>query len=228
MLDAKKITGPKAGVIKYDILTALSIWGMAGSQTNQISMLRLTTLLTARYNWRKDQLTVGQRDIAKIWSVNERTVKREMKRLTDLQFLMKTRAGVKGRVGAYCLNYAQIWAQTEPMWNNAGPDFVERMRALAPREKLKVVQVDFENRVQIPTERSGVWRDVARQLNQRDPNLYANWFSHLEFLSLEDGCIRLKAPSAFVGRYVETHLQKQLFETAQSVFPNVQRMVIVT
>lgn len=139
MLDVQKMTGPKAGSLKYDLLTALSITGLAGSQTYQASMTRLIALVTARYNWRLDEVSVGQRDIAKIWSVNERTVKREMKRLTESGTLIQLRAGVRGRVGSYRLCYAEIWKQSEFLWKNVGPDYVERMKELAPRESIKVV-----------------------------------------------------------------------------------------
>jgi len=50
-------------------------------------MLRLISVVTARYNWRNDELSIGQRDMARLWAVNERTVKREMKRLTEANIL---------------------------------------------------------------------------------------------------------------------------------------------
>jgi hypothetical protein len=37
-------------------------------------------LITMRYNWQRDELTTGQGEIAPLWSVDERTVKREMAR----------------------------------------------------------------------------------------------------------------------------------------------------
>ena len=92
-----RLTGPEAGVIKYDLLTALSVAGLNGSPTLQTSLMRLIAAVTSRYNWRADELSVGQRDLARMWSVNERTVKREIKRLTDAQLLICTRGGVRGR-----------------------------------------------------------------------------------------------------------------------------------
>lgn len=147
MLDVKRMSGPKAGSMKYDLLTALSVTGLAGSLTLQASMTRLIALVTARYNWRLDEVSVGQRDLAKMWSVKERTVKREMKRLTDSKVLIQLRAGVRGRVGAYRLNYTEIWKQSEPLWKNVGPDFAERMAEFTPRDKVTVVKVDFSKKI---------------------------------------------------------------------------------
>ena len=88
-MDAKRFTGPQAGSQKYDLLTALAVAGLCGSPGFQTSMLRLIALVTARYNWARDELTVGQREMARMWSVDERTVKRELKRLTTAGVLVE-------------------------------------------------------------------------------------------------------------------------------------------
>ncbi len=69
------MTGPCAGVVKYDILTALGLHGVPSAQA---SMLRLITAIMARCNWRSEEMTVGQRDLARLWGVAERTAKREV------------------------------------------------------------------------------------------------------------------------------------------------------
>ena len=74
-------TGRGASSRKYDILTALGAFALRGSKHEQRRMLRFMLLITARYNWRRDRLSVGQREIAMMWSCDERTVKREMARL---------------------------------------------------------------------------------------------------------------------------------------------------
>ena len=68
-----KRIGPKAGSLKYDLLTALSVAGLHGSPTEQTSLMRLNALITARYNWRLEEVSVGQVELARLWSVNERT-----------------------------------------------------------------------------------------------------------------------------------------------------------
>ena len=80
-------TGRGASSRKYDILTALSAFALRGSKHEQRRVLRFMLLITARYNWRRDRLSVGQREIAMMWSCDERTVKREMARLKALGWL---------------------------------------------------------------------------------------------------------------------------------------------
>ncbi|GLQ35985.1 hypothetical protein GCM10007939_22690 [Amylibacter marinus] len=227
MLDMKKLTGPKAGSIKYDLLTAISIAGLAGSPSFQTSMTRLSAVLTARYNWRLDEFSVGQRDLARMWAVNERTVKREIKKLQDYEILVQKRAGRRGKVGAYRLNFAQIWKISKPYWQEVGPDYAERMASFVPDSSVKVVKVDFEGRTRaepsgfVGGERNAEWRDVCAQLRQQDPDQFASWFARLQFQSKDGDVLRLAAPSAFVSRYIETHLQGRLYAAVQSVFPEI-------
>ena len=131
-MDAKRYTGPQAGSQKYDLLTALSVAGLSGSPGFQTSMLRLVALVTARYNWGRNELTVGQREMARLWSVDERTVKREIKRLTAASILLQLRPGVRGRVAAYRLNIAEIHRLSAPVWDRVGPDYADRMAQQAP------------------------------------------------------------------------------------------------
>jgi len=116
-----KRVGPKASALKYDLLTALTVTGLHGTPTEQTSCLRLTALITARYNWRLDEVCVGHEALAQMWAVNTRTVKREMKRLMDWGVLLCIRPGVRGRVGAYRLNYARIYELSRPVWAQVGP-----------------------------------------------------------------------------------------------------------
>jgi hypothetical protein len=62
---------------------------------DQRRTLRLITLITARYNWMRDELAVGQREIARLWSVDERTVKREMALLRAQGWLNVKRQGAQ-------------------------------------------------------------------------------------------------------------------------------------
>ena len=116
IVELKKLTGPQAGSLKYDLLTALGVAGLHGSPTVQTSLMRLSAMVTARYNWRLDEISIGQAELARLWAVNERTVKREMKRLTQDGWIICLRPGVRGRVGAYRLNYSRIYENTQPYW----------------------------------------------------------------------------------------------------------------
>ncbi len=76
----------------------------------------MVLLITARYNWRLDEFTVGQRDLARMWNVTDRTVKREIKYWLERKMVICKRQGVRGRVGAYRLNYPEIYRLSEPYW----------------------------------------------------------------------------------------------------------------
>lgn len=207
-MEPQRLTGPEAGVLKYDILTALSVAGLNGSQTFQTSMMRLIALVTARYNWRNDEFCVGQRDMARMWSVNERTVKREIKRLRDADLIVCKRNGVRGRVGAYGLNYREIAAVTQPCWPLVGPDFDRRMRDRYYTSEVTVVQMSAytqNDASETQREAPGTWQRVLSELATEHPNLVEAWFSRLEFLEFAQGTLRLKAPSQFFQRYLETH-----------------------
>lgn len=226
-----RFTGPQAGSQKYDLLTAMSVAGLNGSATFQTSMLRLVAVVTARYNWRLDELTVGQREMARMWSVDERTVKREIKRLTGAGILLQLRPGVRGRVAAYRLNLAEIHRLSAPVWDRVGPDFIARMGAEAEAQtaadKPKVVHVNFAQGSGLPDtppERSGAdprWGRVLDRLGQSDPGLHASWFAALRFAEYDGGCLRLSAPSAFAAQYVRTHHMPPLQGAAALEFPGL-------
>ena len=204
----RRLTGPGAGVMKYDILTAMGLIGLRGAPGLRTSMQRLATLVTARYNWRQDELVIGQAEMSRIWAVDERTAKREVRRLTEARFLILTRRGVRGRVAAYRLSVTEIAARSSECWDSVGPDFAERMAALAP-ESAKVVRLQVER----PGEAAGQggdWRAVRRRLRAENPALFANWFDRLDYEGREGDDVILRAATPFVGRYVETHLARIL------------------
>lgn len=229
-MDPKRLTGPNAGSIKYDLITALSVTGMAGKPVLQTSMVRLIALVTARYNWFRDEVTVGQRDLAKMWSVDERTVKREMKRLVEAKILLKLRPGVRGRVAAYRLNYREIINLSQPSWENVGPDFVERMLTIYPQSDVKVVNVDFAAKKIEPdkseTGERGIWRSVRGDLRKSDPSIFESWYGKLVFIAYTNGTLVLRAPNRFIARYIETHLDKPLMVAARTEFEGMHTLRI--
>ena len=102
--------GRQAASRKYDLLTALGVHACHGDKHRQRLVLRLMTLIVARYNWQSDEITVGQREIAALWGVDERTVKRDIARLRALGWLVQHRAAVRGRVASHGLDLAAILA----------------------------------------------------------------------------------------------------------------------
>lgn len=229
-MEVQRITGPEAGVLKYDLLTALSVAGMNGSPTFQTSMLRLIALVTARYNWRADEISMGQRDMARMWSVNERTAKREIKRLTEAGVLIRKRGGVRGRVGAYALNFREIAKMSEGCWPLVGPDFEQRMRSRYRETEVKVVQMSaFAKTTGVPeieqTDRSGTWAHVLSELAAADPDRFEAWFGRLTFHKIEHGDLYLTAPTKFVQRYIETQLMGFMLPLVEKVLGPINRVI---
>lgn len=232
----KRYTGPQAGSQKYDLLTALSVAGLNGSPGFQTSMLRLVALVTARYNWARNELTVGQREMARLWSVDERTVKREIKRLTQAAILLQLRPGVRGRVAAYRLNIAEIFRLSAPVWQRVGPDFAERMEAQAPQPAPQTVTtVDFAGATQEASEapasdtaggQGGAWARTLARLAALEPALHRSWFLSLKPGDCIGGVLTLRAASEFQARYVQTHHQALLLGTARLEYPDLRRIEI--
>lgn len=216
------IAGPGSGVYKYDVLTALSAAALRDGPVAQVSALRLIALITARYNWQRNEVSIGQRDLARLWGVTERTVKREMKRLGTAGLLVCTRPGVRGRVGAYRLDFDAVAQASAAIWPEVGPDFEARAVAhsvahgAASRPAETVVRVDFSARgtppaAPVPAPEGqgaapGAWEAVAARLRAEHPEAWANWFARLRPVEGAPGQVVLEAPSGFVCRYVETHL----------------------
>ncbi|WP_099827910.1 DnaA N-terminal domain-containing protein [Oceaniglobus indicus] len=222
-----RITGPKAGSVKYDILTAMTVAGLHGSQGQRASMLRLAAIVTARYNWSRDELSMGQAEMARLWAVDERTAKREVKRLLTGRILLCTRPGVRGRVAAYRLNIAEICRLSEPVWTTVGADFTERMRQLSAPEAVAVVPDGAASPAEVAVPAAqGRWGEVQKVLRDLDPAGYSAWFSKLDCISDDDGTVQLGVRSGFVGQYIETHLDKTLRVAVAAVFGPGQTVTI--
>ena len=196
-------------------------------------MMRLIALITARYNWRSDELTVGQKEMARLWSVNERTVKREIKRLIDKNVLLQLRPGVRGRVAAYRLNYSEIHRLSEPVWQNVGTDFATRMEDQSPKPVEKVVHVNFGNEQASAVEMQGrklqtPWDRVLYRLSMTDALLYKSWYRELKLVESQDHAITLRAPSKFIAQYIQSHHQKPLLGAIQLEFSTVKTIHFVS
>ncbi len=225
-MKSMRSTGPHAGVKKYDLLTAMAIAGLNGKPTLQTSMLRLVAAITARYNWKLDELSVGQRDLARMWSVDERTVKREVKRLLDGKILLQLRPGVRGRVAAYRLNQDEVYRLSAPYWKQVGSDFLARMedsRTMLSLSDDKVVRVDFRPR--LPQE--SAWERTFTRLAESDPHLHRSWFATLLFENFVDDILKLRAPSSFVAQYILTHHSGRIRDVASLEFPSLKRIEIL-
>jgi len=226
---AGKAVGRKAATKKYDILTALGAYALAQDKGQQRLALRLMVLITARYNWRLNELSMGQKEIARLWAVNERTVKREMAKLRQLGWVNIKTPSARGRVATYAFDFNQISTTTQEVWPAVGPDFVERMAGLYPAT---VVKVDFGNGagqeakgLDVP-EPSGQWGEMRALLRAQDESVFRNWFARLQFVSFVEGFLHLSTESGFLARYIETHLSQSLLAAGIQVFGPVERLQI--
>ena len=204
-------TGPGAGVIKYDVITALSVMALHDSTAMQVTVLRLVALVTARYNWKSDQFCVPQTDMARMWNVSDRTVKREIKRMIGAKLIRCIRPGVRGRVGAYRLDYHSLFDRSRSSWDAVGADYADRMTETAGRAPTKVLKVDFGARKMesaappLPQE-GDLWSRVVRALAEEDPDKVQAWYAKLSLVHEGTDAVTLAAPSGFVANFVQTHL----------------------
>lgn len=211
-----RVTGAGSSATKYDILTALTVAGLNGDGRDQVSMARLTSLITARYNWRIDELSMGQREMASLWGVGDRTVKREIKRWLETGLLIVRRSGVRGRVAAYRLNMSRICDVTEPIWHLVGTDFCERMQRLRPGGD-RVIRLDKIRATQALPECAEGWDQVRQQLASIFPAQFEAWIAPLA--AHDDGSqIVLEARSAFAAEYVKTHFGRDIVDAIAAVW----------
>lgn len=225
MLSTKPV-GRGAFARKYDLLTAMGAYALSQGKHDQRRVLRLMTLMTARYNWARDELAVGQREIARLWAVDERTVKREMARLRATGWLVVKRQGARGRVTEYSLDLTRILADTEPHWPAVGPDFELRMgQGDAP--DTTVVPMPVKGDVPAPDLSDGnEWALTLGVFHAQDPALYGAWLRGLTRTERQGGCLTLKAPSRFHAAYVQTHLENRLLAACRDVDDTVTEIRI--
>lgn len=233
-MEQTKHLGPRAGSLKYDLLTALSVMGLHGNPTEQTSLMRLIILITARYNWRLEEVSIGHVEMARLWAVNTRTVKREMKRLQAMGVIVCIRPGVRGRVGAYRLNYRRIYEMSRPSWAAVGFDYEDRMMDIAGERT--VVRVDFQKPTlaapdDLALMGTGTWGAVRRRLKAENPGLFESWFCKLVQESVSEHTLTLRAPNGFVSRYIETHFGAKLARAIDAEMPTLDgapRKIILT
>lgn len=221
----KAPVGRGASARKYDLLSAMMAFAFAEGTREQVLVMRLMSLITTRYNWQRDELAIGQREIARLWCVDERTVKREMAKLRARGWLIVKRQGARGRVSVHGLDLSRILRDTAPAWPHIGPDYVARMGEgeTAPVPETNVVPLH-----PVP-EVSGagvLWPQVQACLRERHPAQYTTWLSKLEEEEVAEGCLSLVAPSAFVAASVTRDFQTILLAAAQTVDPGIARVIV--
>lgn len=220
-----KPVGRDAATKKYDILSALLAYGLQQDKHRQRLIMRLMALITTRYNWQRDELSMGQAEIARLWAVDTRTVKREMAKLRSLGWLVEKRGAARGRVAVHGIALDQIMVDTKPAWEAIGPDFIARV---APQTVLEgqggnVVPL---RPVSAPVGDGSLWAEAQAVFHAQDEAAYAAWVEKLTVVDLSEGVLHLMAPSRFHARYVTTNLLERLGVVVRRIDPSVGRIEV--
>lgn len=218
----RRATGRNAAALKYDILSAIGVHACAGDKHRQRLVLRLMTLIVARYNWASDEIAVGQREMATLWSIDERSVKRDLARLREMGWLVQKRAAARGRVAVHGLDLGRILTETSADWARVGPDFVSRMA------EPKAAQVP-SNVIAFPAPQAegGLWSRIQAQLHREDPNMYGAWFAALRLETCDAGLMTLRAPTRFHADYLRSNLMLRLERAASAAGASGERIEVV-
>lgn len=223
--------GREAASRKYDILSALMAFALAQDKHVQRQVMRLMALITTRYNWQRDELTMGQAEIARLWSVDERTVKREMARLRARGWLVLKRQGARGRVSCYGIDLNRMMEDTRPAWPLIGEDFVERMtgrdRAAEAGQGGAPDNVVPLRPAPPPDRDGGLWARVQARLHAEDAAIYGAWFHALTEAGQEEGCLTLAAPTRFHATYVQTNLRERLMRALRREDPSIREVRVI-
>ena len=208
--DRQKLVGPGSSALKYDVLTALLVTAAQGDAVDGRLALRLSLLITARFNWRAGTFTVGLREMARMWGVTERTAKREIAAMRARHWVTLAVPAARGRVAAYRIEFPVILRTTMPHWEAVGPDFAARMTGAPEGEPASNVIPMPRSERSLPEADDTGWSEAALILSTQDPAVYDAWFSPLQSLGIEAGVLSLAAPSRFVAGYVTAHYKSRL------------------
>lgn len=205
--------GSSAGAAKYDVLTALLVMASRGEAVEARLALRLSLLITARFNWRKGVFAVGQKELARMWGVTERTVKREMAELRARGWIEVAIPAARGRVAEHWIHFDAVLGETMRYWTAVGPDFAARLIGAPKPEGQESNVIPLREEAPLLTE-SGLWSRIANHLRAQDPAVYEAWFSQLVYVDVEQGVLKLMAPTRFLANYISSHYQGHLLGAA--------------
>ncbi|MXU66648.1 helix-turn-helix domain-containing protein [Oceanomicrobium pacificus] len=226
---ARQPIGRHAASVKYDLMTAMMVHGLASDKITQRRVMRLMLLVTSRYNWQKAELSIGQQEIARLWSVDPRTVKRELAHLRAQGWLTVKRAGVRGRVATYEIGFDRIMADTRGEWPRVGADFVARMDQ--PKTEDAVANpnvVPFARApASVPTADGSAWSAAAAALHAEDPVLFGAWLQPLIDAGQGGPICQLIAPSRFHATYVQTHFADRILRHLSRHDPSIRDVRIL-
>ena len=216
--------GNGAAARKYDLLTALGSKALASSPAEQRVVLRLMVAITARYNWATDTLAVAQADLARMWSVDERTVKRMMSRYRERGWLKLKRQAVRGRVAEYGLGLEALLVSSRDAWSRIGPDFEARLSPDDDRLPSPTVVPFPAPAPEAPEGR--LWPRLHAQMAMIDPATAKAWLHGVCEEGIDDGVLRLSVPGRYQANYLRTHVGGELLELARRFDPRIRAVEV--
>lgn len=220
----KRAVGQGAHVVKYDILSALLVMAAQGEGAESRLALRLSVLITTRYDWQRDRFNVGLREIARMWSVTERTAKREMAQMRALGWITVSRQAARGRVTEHKINMDVVLRATMSLWDLIGPDFVARLTQVPEPVPSNIVPL---HQVAAPEADDTLWSRAALRMHGIDPQTYQAWFARLVQVEQEAGVLTVAAPSVFIANYIKTHFASYLLAHVVAEDASVRRVQVV-
>lgn len=220
--------GREAASRKYDILSALMAFALSQDKHVQRQVLRMMALITTRYNWQRDELTMGQGEIARLWSVDDRTVKREMARLRAQGWLVLKRQGARGRVSVYGMDLNRMLEDTRPAWPLIGEDFITRLEPqdAAGQGASNVVPLRSGPAPALAPDGT-VWAMAQADLHNADAATYGAWFHALTDGGMEANLLTLAAPTRFHAAYVTANLKDRLLAALRRADPSIRDVRVV-
>jgi DNA-binding transcriptional ArsR family regulator len=215
-----RITGPGAAARKYDLLTALAVAGLRESVIPAVLALRLIALITARYDWMRDAVSIGHDELARLWGVSLRTVARDLDRLRRMGLLQVTAPARRGRVAVYRLDHTALDHMLRPVMPTLPPGQAARLRAEYEGSNAPEPEVS-------PNETNSGWWAIRATLDGRLPAAaLTRWIDELRCEDTADGVLRLRAPSSFHADYATRTYGDALRRAAIAVNPELRRVEI--
>lgn len=214
MMVARRLSGPGATARKYDVLTVVAMAGLRGHAMTAAIALRLISVITARYNWALDEVSIGHDELMRLWGVSRRTVVRDVEKLRAAGLLVLVRPARRGRVAAYRLGHDHLVTLAEPLRDAMAPGLAAR---LSPAEEaapaVSGVVVAFA-RPETDAGGGGLRAALRGTLADAVPEAaLVRWFDPLRLEATGDA-VSLHAPSAFHADYVERTLGDRLRRAA--------------
>ncbi|MEM9250335.1 MAG: DnaA N-terminal domain-containing protein [Pseudomonadota bacterium] len=209
-------------------MTALLVTAAQGDPVDARLALRLSLLITARYNWQRGTFAVGRREMARLWGVSERTVKRELAQLRSRGWVGVQVPAGRGRVTQYWIDLAALCQATMPHWDAVGPDFAARMvgapePAALPETNVVPLHPPRAAASATPCASDNAWTRAQERLAQQDPSVYNAWFACLTVREAGQGdAMHLTAPSRFHADYVRTHFRTRLLAALAPEDPTIR------